>query len=154
MVVPPRFSRLTTECLTKAGWYPGRTAPLPPEIEAELRADGHDLLASARSFLAEFGGLKVTHPHFRVVGTLDRFVIDPLLATRGTDPAWVREYERRSKEPALTPIGEAARGYLIMCIGPEGAVYGGYDNVLLKLGASGDDMLEALCTGREPLPLD
>jgi hypothetical protein len=49
----------------------------------------------------------------------------------------------------LTPIGEASRGYLIMCMAPGGTVSGGYDNVLLKLGSSGDDTLEALCSGRD-----
>ena len=42
-----------------------------------------------RAFLAEFGGLTVVHRHARVPTTLDRFVIDGLLATRGTDPDWV-----------------------------------------------------------------
>jgi hypothetical protein len=39
----------------------------------------------------------------------------------------------------MTPIGEASRGYLIMCMAPGGTVYGGYDDVLVKLGSSGDD---------------
>ena len=153
-IVSPRFSATTTECLTNAGWRPGRHTPVPVDTEAELAADGHELLASAHAFLTEFGGLTVIHPHFRVVDTLDNFVIDPLLAASGTDPAWVRDYERRTRESALTPIGEASRGYLIMCMGPAGAVYGGYDDVLLKLGTSGDDALEALCTGRELSQID
>lgn len=40
-----------------------------------------------------------------------------------------------------------------MCMAPSGAVYGGYDKVLLKLGVTGDDTLEALCTGREYLQI-
>src|SRR5215467_2384089 len=140
---------MTTKCLTEAGWRPSRHIPVPPEVEAELRADGHKLLPSARRFVEEFGGLAVVHPHFKVAGSPGNFVIDPLLATRGTDPGWVRDHEHRTTEPALTPIGQASRGYLIMCMGHEGAVYGGYDKVLMILGASGDDALEALCTGRE-----
>lgn len=76
-------------------------------------------------------------------------MIDAQLAAKGRDPGWAREYERRSGEPALTPIGEAARGHLIMCMGPGGQVYGGYDDFLVRLGASGDDAIEGLCTGRE-----
>ena len=136
------------QCLLEAGWRPGRNVPVPEEAEAELRADGHALLPSARAFLAEFGGLTVIHPHARTAGP-DRFVIDALLAVRGRDSDWVREYERRSGEPALTPVGEAARGYLIMCMGSGGYVYGGYDDFLVRLGTSGDDAIEALCTGRE-----
>jgi hypothetical protein len=79
----------------------------------------------------------------------DRFVIDALRAAKGRDPGWEREYERRSREPALTPVGEAARGYLIMCMGADGHVYGGYDDFLIRLGTSGDDAIEGLCTGRE-----
>jgi SUKH-3 immunity protein len=90
----------------------------------------------------------VVHRHSRSAESLDQFSIDPLRAVRGRDQEWVREYERRSQEPALTPIGEASRGYLIMCMAPSGAVYGGYDNVLLNLGVTGDDTLEGLCAGR------
>ena len=147
--MPTRFSDLTAQCLQKAGWHPGRNVPLPGEIEAELHAGGHALLPPARAFLAEFGGLTVIHPHARARTRPDRFVIDALLAAKGTDPSWVREYERRSGEPALTPVGEAARGYLIMCMGPDGHVYGGYDDFLIRLGTSGDDAIEGLCTGRE-----
>jgi hypothetical protein len=111
-----RFGELTTQCLLKAGWHPGRIVPLPDEIEAELRADGYALLPSARAFLAELSGLTVVHSHARTP-TSDRFVIGALLAAKGRDPGWVREYERRSGEAALTPVGEAVRGYLIMCMG-------------------------------------
>ena len=137
-------------CLLAAGWQQGRSACLPAGAGDELRADGLALLPAARAFLAEFGGLTVTYPHARVPGSQDKFVIDPLLALRGRDPGWAREYARRCGEPALTPVGEAARGYLIMCMGPGGHVYGGYDGTLVLLGTSGDDAIEGLCTGREP----
>jgi hypothetical protein len=152
--VNARFNTMTTKCLTEAGWRPGRRIPVAPEVETELRAHGHQLLPSARKFVEEFGGLAVVHPHFKVAGSLDNFVIDPLLATKGRDAGWVREYERRTRESALTPIGEASRGYLIMCMGQEGAVYGGYDNILVRLGASGEEALEALCTGKESLQIE
>jgi SUKH-3 immunity protein len=142
-LVSPRFSAMTAEYLTGAGWRPGRTGPMPPETEAELRTDGHELLPSARAFLEEFGDLTVVHPHFRVACSLDSFVIDPLLAARGRDPAGCAITSAAPKS-ALTPIGEASRGYPIICMGAGGAVYGGYDDVLLRLGASGDDTLEAL----------
>jgi hypothetical protein len=32
---------------------------------------------------------------------------------------------------------------------PGGHVYGGYDDFLIRLGTSGDDAIEGLCTGRE-----
>jgi hypothetical protein len=118
---------LTAGCLNAAGWHPGREVPLPPQLAAELRAAGHDLLPSACSFLAEFGDLTVAHRHSRSAGNLHQFIIDPLRAVRGRDPDWVREYERRSQERALTPIGEASRGYLIVCMAASGTVYGGYD---------------------------
>jgi len=147
--MPARFGELTLQCLLTAGWHPGRNVSLPEQAETEPRADGHALLPSARAFLAEFGGLTVVHPHARAPASTDRFVIDALVAARGTDPDWVRDYERRSGETALTPVGEAARGYLIMCMGPGGHLYGGYDNFLVRLGTSGDDAIEGLCTGRE-----
>jgi hypothetical protein len=34
-------------------------------------------------------------------------------------------------------------------MGPGGHVYGGYDDFLVRLGTSGDDAIEGLCTGRE-----
>lgn len=150
----PRFGELTTQCLLKAGWHPGRYVPLPGETEAELRAGGHVLLPSARAFLAEFGGLTIACPHGRTQAAPDSFVIDAMPAARGRDPDWVREYERRSGEPDLTPVGEAAHGHLIMCMGPGGHVYGGYDDFLVRLGTSGDDAIEGLCTGREAPQVD
>lgn len=79
-------------------------------------------------------GLTVVHPHARVAASHDRFVIDALLAARGRDPGWLREYERRTGESALTPVGEAARVYLIMYMGPSGHVYRGYGDFLVCLG--------------------
>lgn len=52
------------------------------------------------------------------------------------------------------PVGEASRGYLIMCMGSGGHVYGGYDDFLVRLGTSGDDAIEGLCTGREAPQVD
>jgi SUKH-3 immunity protein len=147
-----RFSELTVQCLLRAGWHSGRSVDLPDGIEAELRADGHVLLPSARAFLVEFSGLTVMHPHAKTP-TRDRFMIDALLATRRRDPTWVREYERRTGEAALTPVGEAARGHLIMCMGADGHVYGGYDGFLIRLGISGDDAIEGLCGGRKGLKI-
>lgn len=149
MLMAARFGELTMQYLLKAGWHPGRNISLPGETEAELRAGGHALLTPARAFLAEFGSLTVVHPHARAPASPDRFAIDALLAARGTDPGWLREYERRTGEPSLTPVGQAARGYLIMCMGRGGRVYGGYDDFLVCLGTSGDAAIEGLCNGRE-----
>lgn len=39
------------------------------------------------------------------------------------------------------------------CAWAQGVVYGGYDDVLLKLRTSGDDTVESLCTDREFLQI-
>ena len=49
----------------------------------------------------------------------------------------------------LCPIGEADRGYLVLIMDEQGAVYGGYDDFFVEVGESGHTAIENLCSGKE-----
>jgi hypothetical protein len=112
-----------------------------------LRTEGYDVPASVLDLLGEFGGLKVTYPHAKVPDSDDYFVIDAELAVRETAKAWIDEYQRRVGATTLTPIGQAARGYLVLVMSDTGAIYAGYDDILLIVGESADRAIENLCSG-------
>jgi hypothetical protein len=53
----------------------------------------------------------------------------------------------------LSVIGEAFRGYLLLMMDTPGRVFGGFDQVFLVIGTSGEDAIEALCSGRKLQPV-
>ena len=99
-------------------------------------------------FLREFGGLTVVYPHVRATGSEDNFVVSAKVAVLGRYAyQWVTDYNRRAGSKFLTPVGEAARGYLILMMDQSGRVLGGYDPFLAVIGGSGDEAIETLCSG-------
>ncbi len=67
-------------------------------------------------------------------------------------PKRVAAYSKIVGSP-LSPIGEASGGYLKLMIDERGRIFGGYDQVLLAIGTSGEDAVEALCSGRKLRPV-
>ena len=49
----------------------------------------------------------------------------------------------------LCSVGEASDAYMILAMSSDGEVFGGFDDFLCYIGNSGDDAIEALCSGRE-----
>jgi hypothetical protein len=141
-----RFSSRTRSFLESAGWHASRSRPVDSEVRI-LRTEGYDVPTPVLDLLREFGGLKVTYPHAKVPAHDDNFVIDAELAMRGTFKAWIDEYQRRVGATTLTPVGQAARGYLVLVMADTGTVYAGYDDTLLIVGESADQAIENLCSG-------
>jgi hypothetical protein len=143
------FSKQTLDSLRHAGWYEGRECEQFDEYKRILNQEEFELSDTIEQFLKSFGGLLVKHPHAKVHDVIDYFHCDVVKAINGSDPNWVSaDYSERVGEP-LCIIGEAFRRNMVLSMSPTGKVYAGVDDFLICVGASGEDAIEALCTGRE-----
>jgi SUKH-3 immunity protein len=142
------FTPSTEKLLRRAGWAPGRRFNVR-EVKARLMENGFSLHAKAEEFLVEFGGLEVTHPHSKVPDVTDRFKLDVSEALRMFGHGWVKDdYSRRVGVP-LCVVGHAYNGYMVLAMAPDGSVYAGYDDELVRVGDSGVAALENLCADRD-----
>jgi hypothetical protein len=145
------FSPKTLATLKRAGWHEDRHVDTS-EYSEFLRATGVPVHQQAIQFWENFGGLRVVHPHSRVPSAEDYFEINPIQATRRTDIRNLRRFSERVGTP-LCIIGEAFRGYMVLLMDATGRVYAGLDNLLKLVGSSGEEAIEALCSGQKLAPL-
>jgi len=140
------FSKTTRELLEKAGWNDMRVTEISA-YEHTLYERGYPVHESVLQFLRNFGGLRVVHPHSRVANTEDRFHFDASRAANSIDCLRVKDYSVRVGK-SLCVIGQARREYMVLLMDSDGRVYAGYDQLLVKVGDSPVDAIEALCTGK------
>ncbi|MEH2293027.1 SUKH-3 domain-containing protein [Nostoc sp.] len=141
------FSAETRAVLQQAGWSENRKVDTS-EYEKCLKFEGYPVHAIVVDFLARFGGLQVIYPHARVPQTTDEFCINPMVAAAHIYLEWVKEdYDERLGAP-LCVIGEAFDYHMTLMMDSNGKVYAGYDDILIHVGDSGIDAIEALCSGR------
>lgn len=147
------FSQTTLKFLENAGWFPGRSVSFTG-AKALLEDKGFSLSLPAEMVLAEFGGLLVKHPHW--AGPRDKlddnFHFDVPKALTRWMLGWIGEYSAMVGEE-LCPIGEAYRGNMIMCAGPSGRIYGGFDDTFVLFGETTELAIENLCSGAKPIDL-
>ncbi len=62
------LSDVSRQCLLEAGWYPGRNIDIQSFIQA-LEQAGYSVPVSVRSFLAEFGGIRMSFTYTQYVET-------------------------------------------------------------------------------------
>jgi SUKH-3 immunity protein len=144
------FSEQTRELLIQAGWTEDRWID-PGPYELLLKEKGFPVFPALSEFLARFGGLSFRNPaavppaaedwHFRVKDAL-----------RHAFPNNIAAYSKIVGSP-LSVIGEAFRGYLLLMMDARGRIFGGFDEVFLLMGTSGEDAIEALCSGRKLQPV-
>ena len=128
------LSKQTVECLNRSGWVRSRVIDTTG-FEASLRAAGFVVLDAAINFLKEYGGLRIKYPHAKVTGMEDEMHFDPSIAVTHIQPIDVNVFSKvLGKE--LCPIGEAARGYLVLLMDEQGQLYASYDDFLAIVGAS------------------
>lgn len=141
------FSEQTNEYLRRAGWTPGLVVDttLFEELLSQAGFVAHD---AALTFFREFGGLRIQYPHAKVVEMTDEMHFDPSIVVKHVVPADVAAYGKVIGKK-LCPIGEAARGYLMLMMDEKGEVYGAYDDFFVEVGESGGAAIEALCSGTE-----
>lgn len=53
----------------------------------------------------------------------------------------------------LVPIGEAFANHMILLMAADGSVFAAMDDTVVRIAASGEEAIDALCEGREPEPL-
>jgi hypothetical protein len=143
------FSKKTLDYLHHAGWYEGRACGQLDEYKIILNKKDFELSDTIEQFLKHFGGLFIKYPHAKVRDAYDDFHFDVIKAINGGDSNWVSgDYSARTGEE-LCVIGEAFRRDMVLSMSPTGKVYSGADDFLTYVGASGEEAIEALCTGRE-----
>jgi hypothetical protein len=113
-----------------------------------LVTEGYEPTSHLTDFLGSFAGLRVSHPAARAPGFEDYFHLDPIKAVNGIYRERVNMYEERVGE-RLCVFGEAFREHMVLMMSSTGTVYAAYEDVLVRVGSSGEDAIEALCTGRK-----
>ena len=123
---------MSEKILVAAGWYPNRNICLV-KIRFCLYTNGLQMPSKVKAFLKEFGKLFVYSD-----SNTDRELIhfDPCKALREVDVSWVKEYSLRIGCEELCAIGQADKGYTIICMDEKGNFYLGYDDLLYFI--SGD----------------
>jgi hypothetical protein len=140
---PEEWSELTWRVLRSAAWYPERSVPVD-RWEPELRAAGFVLHDAARSFLAEFGGLRIDQAGPGRTAARSPFALDPEAALH--DFEVFDDLGDQAGAP-LYPVGAVGRGVSYLGMTAGGAVYLGMDDAGL-LAESGDEALDKLVEGR------
>lgn len=134
-----------TARLTAAGWYPGRAVPVEPFLEPLVEED-YEIPPVLREFLRGYGGLEFEYPNPYRPELADTCGIDPQLAIDALFKIRVGLWGERVGAQ-LVPFGEAGRLFLVMAA--DGRVWAGFDEILIEIGSSPEDALDALCEVRE-----
>ena len=149
-----KFSALTLECLRNASWTPDRKIDVS-QYKVLLQSEGYPVHESVISFLEKYGALEVNHKHAKAedlrkkgLNDDDHFSTDVADAIASFDKGWPDSYSVRVGAP-LCVIGQAFRGYMLLTMDGKGRVFAGYDDCLSRIADSGEDAIEALCTGRK-----
>lgn len=141
------LSQSTKKILENAGWNSLRHIDIQPYQEA-LSLDGYEISDKAKTFFAEFGGLELVHPAYRVSNEIDHTHFDPLRAISGICHERVETYEERIGEK-LVVIGEGYNEQLVLLISESGRIFGAYDDFLTCLGNNTFEALDAICQRKE-----
>jgi hypothetical protein len=134
-----KFSWWTRQFLGGAGWKDGRVIETQ-KYETTLLRLGFRLFPTVITFYSSFGELIIGTAHFGQI-TINSDCCEYI------DPETIKDqYARRAGE-LLAPFGEW--GDYILCMTPEGKVYGGIDHYLVWIGNSGEEMIERLCSMKD-----
>lgn len=144
------LSDATQAILQQAGWHSGRQIDVSAMVDA-LAAEGYTITPVVVDFLTEFGGLKVVFPNPRAPQLEDQFHLQPDRAARGVTRERVETYEERVGEPLVT-IGENYD--MVLLLSASGKMYGGFDDLLYRLGNDPAEGLTSLCTGADAAEVD
>ncbi len=147
-MIVEHLEQQTIACLRAAGWEPGRRLDVRSFVEV-LAGDGYAVFPPVEEFVAAFGNLTISFPHYRDPTIIDHCHFDVAQAVRNVFPENVSYWSDRVGDP-LCPIGEAFSNHMTLLIADDGAMYGGFEETLVKLGDNGDEALNNLCGGREP----
>jgi hypothetical protein len=143
------------DCLARAGWTRGRRIDIAPQLR-QLEAEGYTVFEAVRDFLARFGGLRLTYPHFRVPEHDDSCHFDAAEAAGRVSKHTVQRYTETIGKP-VCPIGAAFHDHMVLMMTEQGVVYAAFEGALVRIADSGVEAINSLCEGRDdhdeiPLP--
>ena len=140
-----KFSALAHGWLYAAGWRPGRVVRTG-HWESVLKSAGNPIHPAVLTFLREFGGLKVTHPHWGLPGEFDFFHLSPSAAMEHfpIEEDGLEDANDRVGKP-LCAIGTASGDRMILLMDADGKIYTAVDDLLFLVGNTETEALEALC---------
>lgn len=127
--------------LTDAGWYYNRMIDIS-DIEKFLLKENYIIFESAKTFLIEYGMMKITFINPRSGKNVEMDIDTRKTTTfRTVIDAYGRHFDTK-----MLPIAEIERLSMTVCISEEGQFYGGCDESLVKLGDNFEDALINLIT--------
>ena len=144
---PFAFSRRTERDLRAAKWLPGRKVD-GSIYERAYQEEDALLLPTSRDFLSRYGSLII--PYEDHAGNRDvlEFCADD--AVRGMGSGGLHQVERLLGVCPLCPIGHYQFGTCMLLQDATGRVFGVSDDATSFLGASGEEAIENILSGREP----
>jgi hypothetical protein len=127
------------EILMEAGWFINREIDVT-ELVTFLVDYGYKVFDNVKSFLREFGLLNINYVNSRS-GNYANIYVDTrnIIADQSVIDSYGRYYGT-----IMVPV--AVKSHLQICISEEGKFYGGFDQILLKLGDSFEEVLYNLIT--------
>jgi hypothetical protein len=142
--IDDRYSQRTLALLMAAGWYEGRTIDIA-EFRGWLALAGYELHPKASEFLEQYGAIRVQSSDLWICGEPTGFYIgvgDWVVDETHSDARCFT----RILGTSVCLVGLVASDYdLIMTI--TGEVLASLDNSIWRVGSSGEDAVETLCTG-------
>ena len=149
------LSRISRECLVRAGWTKDRRIDVGPHVR-QLEADGYAVFDGVREFLARFGGLRLKYPDFRVPEHDDSCHFDAAVASQRISKLTVAAYAEAIGGP-VCPVGNAFHDHMVLMMTERGVVYAAFEGALVHIADTPIDTINNLCEGRDdhariPLP--
>ncbi|MEP7284972.1 MAG: SUKH-3 domain-containing protein [Chloroflexota bacterium] len=147
----PIFSEQTLRMLQNAGWSEFYRYDISKYEKVYERA-GCAPPSKVKEFMLSFGGLYFTVPGPRSAKSVTGFDFNPVKVLQ--DIYVCSDYEFISEQVGL-PVSPA---YIIgslhgipaeLLMVSDGKIYAYYDQILLKIGDSGEDAIEAMAIGRQ-----
>ena len=146
------ISEVTRKLLEKAGWATDRTTDISL-YEKVLAADGYTINNTTQEFLRQFGGLEITHTHFRVANVTCKINFDHIHVVNGIFRERVETYEEQIGE-TLVVVGEIRSRHSVLMISISGKIYAGFDDNLIRFGNNAIEAQEIMCKGKETVKIE
>lgn len=137
------FNDLVLKILLEAGWDNHRQIDIHPILN-KMTSSGAFIVLPAIEFLKQFGNLKLLFTN-KKNSKPDDIDFNPIRAMEiETLDRLQEDYEPRLGNKKLTFIGTAYREHFVLVMDENGAVFGGYDDFLVKIANSGEGAIEAI----------
>jgi hypothetical protein len=142
-----KFTEQVTAKLIASGWFKGRKANIH-EYLLIIESEGYEISTAVKSFLYEFGGLNIELE--LINGEQDYMHFDPIKAVSSFYSDWISDnYSKRIKNNTLSVIGQAFTNHLTLMMNSNGEVYGGYDENLYFIAASGPEAIQTILSNNK-----